>query len=149
MEEFELKGGDDFLKISFEEIYGFPDETSPLGGFDTKSILEIKSDGFGVQSTLWGTTSNIFEFYTQLAICNEVLAGSAHYHSYEGNLKFQVDYDNNGHVLVNGTFSKQSELANELIFEIISDQTYMQSSLKQLKVICDKYGDKSGVKRIK
>lgn len=146
MEEFELKGGGDFLKISFEEVYGFPNTTSPFGGYDTKSLLEIRSDGFQVQSTLWVSTGDIFEFYEQLSKCNEVLKGSAYFLSYEENLKFEVRYDINGGVLISGTFSKQSEIANELIFEIISDQTFIQSSLRQLKVICDKYGDMKGIK---
>lgn len=142
MEEFELKGGADFLKISLEEVYGFPDETSSFGGYDTRSLLSIQADGFSVQSTFYTSTGEIFEFYKQLEECNKTLKGSAYFLSYEENLKFEVQYYINGHVIIKGSFFKH----NELLFEIDSDQTYMQSSLQQLKAIYDKYGDMKGIK---
>jgi hypothetical protein len=146
MEEFTLRGGGDYVKITLTEIFGFPETTCFNGGYDTKSAIEIYSDGFKVHSTIWISTGEIFEFYDQLLIANKNLKGIAYLRNMEGNLEMNVRYGNDGHVEIAGIFTKQNSLNNTLNFNIESDQSYIQSTLKQLEPITNKYGGMKGIK---
>ena len=64
---------------------------------------------------------------------------------YEGNVKFTAAYDFGGRIEINGTFRANGQFGNELCFEIITDQTYIQSTIVQMKQLIDKYGDDKGV----
>lgn len=148
MEEFILAGdNNNFLKIELDKVYGFPDETCHFGGYDTKSKIEIRADGFGVLAEFYISTGEIFEFYKQLLTANKSLTGVIYLRSYEGNLDCQIVYDDTGHVSVRGTFSKQNWFRNSLKFDFVSDQSYLQQTLIQLKIIADEYGDMKGIKR--
>ena len=146
MEEFEIRNGHDFLKITLKTVYGFPNVTSHFGGYDTKSILEINANGFNVIADIYISTGEIFEFYKNLSFRNDQLRGSIHFENYETDLEFDLVYDFNGHVNIKGKFTKQNELNNMLRFEIKTDQSFIQSALSQLKAITERYGDMTGVK---
>lgn len=145
MDEFILKGGSDFLKISFQEVFGFPKVTSHFGGYDTKNTIEIISGDFSVKSTIWMTTGEIFEFYEKLVKCNDLIEGSIDFANYEHNLELNIQYDKAGHVTIKGTFNAQTEFDNLLKFHFVSDQSYIQSTLQQLRVITEKYGNMKGI----
>jgi len=146
MEEFTLNGNGSYLKIEIVEVYGFPKTTSHSGGYDTKSIVEIYSDGFKVSSIISISTGEIFEFYNSLKQANQFLTGVAYLYHLEGNLECNATYGNDGHVSINGVFSKQNMLANQLKFEFESDQSYIQSTLIELEIITNKYGELKGIK---
>jgi hypothetical protein len=147
MDEFILQGGSDYLKISFQEVFGFPENTSYSGGYDTRSIIEIKSGDFLVKSIIYVTTGELYKFYEDLLKCNEVLKGVIDFGNYEYNLNFKLEYDIDGHVSVRGNFETHNGLDNSLNFHFISDQSYMQSTLKQLQAITERYGDMKGVRK--
>jgi hypothetical protein len=147
MDEFIIKGGPDYLKISFQEVFGFPESTCFSGGYDTRSIIEIKSSDFLVKSTIHVSTGELYKFYEDLVKCNQMLKGIIGFGNYEYNLNFKMQYDIDGHVSVRGNFETQNGLDNSLKFHFISDQSYMQSTLKQLQAIKERYGDMNGVKK--
>ncbi len=147
MDTFTIKGEADYVKITFDEVYGFPNTTSPWGGYDTRSTLEIKSGNFSVKSTLWTSTGEIFEFFQQLKDCNNKLAGTATYNSYEGNLHISASYDNLGHVNISGNFSEQNQFDNELQFEFHTDQSFIKYTIEELEFVANKYGDMQGIKK--
>ena len=148
MDEFVLAGdNNNYLKIKINEIFGFPNETCHFGGYDTKSQIEIKTDGFSVLAQFYISTGEIFEFYKHLSAANYSLTGIVYFRSYEGNLDSQIKYDDTGHISVTGTFSKQNWFGNLLKFDFKSDQTYVHHTLNQLKIITDKYGDMKGIKK--
>jgi hypothetical protein len=146
MEEFTLKGNGSYLKIEFIEVYGFPESTSHSGGYDTKSVVEIYSDGFKISSIVWISTGEIFEFYNGLKQANQLLTGTAYLYHLEGNLECNVTYENDGHVAISGIFTKQNALNNLLKFHFESDQSYIQSTLIELEIIMNKYGGLKGIK---
>jgi hypothetical protein len=146
MEEFIIQGGADFLKITFFKVFGFPESTCHFGGYDTQSIIEISSGNFKVRSSMYVTTGEIFEFYKKLSIANEELKGDVHFDNYEGNLSFNLRYNVNGHISIMGKYSEHSEFDNRLEFDFESDQTYIQHTLTQLRMIAVKYGDMKGIK---
>jgi len=147
MDSFTIKGGADFITMTFEEVFGFPNETCHWGGYDLRTTLEIKSRGFYLKSTLYTSTGEIFEFFQQLKNCNDKLTGTAYFKSYEGNLEINAHYDNAGHVNVEGKFSEQNEFGNKLQFEFNSDQTFIRYTIDELQIIADKYGDMKGIKQ--
>jgi hypothetical protein len=149
MEQFTVHGENgSHITISFEEVYGFPESTCHWGGYDVRTGIKIKSGNFQVDSNLWTSTGEIHGLYESLKSCNADLKGTVTYISYEGNLELKIDYDNMGHAGVSGRFSEQSQLENELRFEFNSDQTYLNSTINELRVIVDKYGDMKGIKKI-
>ncbi|HTD41825.1 MAG TPA: hypothetical protein VK671_14445 [Mucilaginibacter sp.] len=127
-------------------MFGFPESTSHFGGYDTRSIIEINSGNFKVKSTMHVTTGEIFEFCKKLLTANEELKGDVHFNNYERDLDFNLKYDVNGHISVIGKYSDHSEFDNRLDFDFESDQTYIQSTLRQLHAIAEKYGDMKGIK---
>ncbi|MEP6612794.1 MAG: hypothetical protein ABJA76_12940 [Mucilaginibacter sp.] len=146
MDNFTIEGHGNFVRIRFKRIFGFPDETCHWGGYDTESEIEIKVEDFNVNSTLYLTTGEVFEFYKNLAICNERLKGDVALENYEGDLDLKLRYDITGEVDITGSFSQNHGLIR-LEFEFKTDQSYIQSTLSQLKAIVLKYGDSKGVKK--
>ena len=74
-----------------------------------------------------------------MAKCNGVLI--------EHNLALVARYDMQGHVLVSGSFTEYHSSRNELRFEFATDQTYIQSTITELKKIGAKYGGMTGLKQ--
>ena len=147
MIEFNLKGGNNFIKITLDEVFGFPENTCYWGGYDTKSILEIKSRGFQVNAILYTSTGELYEFYKKLKDCNTKLNGKIYYKSYEGSLELNLEYNEFGHVNISGIFDEQNEYNNELKFEFISDQTFITKTINELELIAEKYGGMKGIKK--
>lgn len=131
-----LKGDDGFLSIILNKI---------IGGYDVKCALEIKSANYYVKGDLWITKEEIYNFYHHLQQCYNEVAGKVNYNSYEGNLSFQLKFDSLGHVLIKGEFREKLYVNNVLMFEFESDQSYLNSTLSELKQIVKKYGGTEGV----
>lgn len=146
MEEFSIKGTGDFIRISFTKVYGFPDETCHWGGYDLRATLELQAGCFRVQDDFYTSTGEIYEFYEQLKLCNEQLNGLVKFQNYEANFEFTLEYDILGHVNVKGSFYDQTQFGNELRFEFNTDQSYIASTLIELKSLVEKYGDMKGIK---
>ncbi|QHL89065.1 hypothetical protein GU926_17175 [Nibribacter ruber] len=147
MEEFSIKGENgNYLKITFQEIFGFPEKTCHWGGYELRATLEIKSGDFTAKSSLYTSTGEIYEFYTMLRDCNERLSGLASLENFEGELKLSIQFTNLGQVNVSGSLSKVDALHNELNFELNSDQSYITGTIDELKKIVAKYGGMSGLK---
>jgi len=147
MDTFAIKGQAGFIKITFDEVYGFPDSTCYWGGYDSKAALEISSINVQVKSTFFTSTGEIFEFFQKLKECNSKLTGTATYNSYEHDLSIAASYDELGHVNIVGKFKEQHEFDYELKFEFTSDQSFIKYTVDELELIVDKYGDMKGVKK--
>ena len=145
MNSFSIKGSSGFIKIKIEEVYGYPNETSVFGGYDTRSKLRLKSTGFSVNSILWVSTGDIFNFYKELEATQRDLRGTASFNSYENNLSFKICYNTVGHMSIVGEFRDNCEESNVLKFEILTDQSYLNRSLGKLRQMVEKYGDNTGI----
>ncbi|RKR85576.1 hypothetical protein BDD43_5847 [Mucilaginibacter gracilis] len=146
MDFFEIKGNGGHLKITFQKVFGFPDTTTHFGGYDVEADIMMASHGFSVSSPIWVTTGELFNLYNSLSKCNSEVKGNITFENYEHNLKIDVSYDLLGHVNIKGVFKHNRELYNSLTFEFISDQSYIQSTLQQLRSIVEFYGGMKGVK---
>jgi hypothetical protein len=139
-EYFELRGeGRDCIILVLAEVQGFPDAIGHWGGYDVDAIVKIAAGDFQVKSKFYTSTGEIQSFFSQLLLCNDSLHGNAAFTSYEENLAFVVRYDISGQVLITGKFRSNDQRANELRFEIQSDQTFIQSTVKQLQSLAAKY----------
>ncbi len=143
---FAIKGSDGSIVVSILEVYGFPNETCHWGGYDTKSAIEIKAANYRISGQLYIATGEIFNFYKQLKDCQRTLKGKATLTSYEGNLSVEFNFDEQGHVQINGNFQEYQHSENELIFELDSDQSYFNETIVQLDAIVKRYGGMTGVK---
>ena len=143
---FTIQGEADYIKFTYVEVFGFPNDTCHWGGYDSQVTLEIKSRNFTVKETLYTSTGELYEFAEKLKIANEKIEGVVGFISYEGNLEFNMIYDNLGHVAIKGQFSAQNEFSNELQFEFNSDQSFVRKALDEISSITAKYGGMKGVK---
>lgn len=144
--EFFIKGKEGFIRIELKEVFGFPDLTSNFGGYDVQGRIEIKSGNYYVNGELWFTTGEIYEFHEQLASCYRKLSGVATFWTSETNLKIEIKFDKLGQITIDGYFQEKAYQENKLKFEIESDQSFFEETIKGLKKIVDYYGDLKGVK---
>ena len=145
MEKFVLKGGPDYLSLTIDKVYGFPDETSFKGGYEIRATVEVKSRSFSAISQFYSSTGELYSFYKQLKECNKMVSGAAEYVLYEGNFELRADYDQLGHVTISGALTEHNEWDNELKFEFSTDQSYIRTTLTELDAIVAKYGGLKGV----
>ncbi|WP_294669786.1 hypothetical protein [uncultured Fluviicola sp.] len=144
---FTIQGESDYLRLTYLEVFGFPDETGHWGGYDARVNLEIKSRNFRVNESFYSSTGELYEFAEKLNIANQQIDGTVAFSSYEGTLEFTISYNKLGHVTIKGRFSEQNDFSNELIFEFYSDQSFISRSLEEISKITEKYGGMTGVKQ--
>lgn len=148
MNDFIVRGKQGcFLRITLNDVIGFPETTSHFGGYDVKGIVDIKSGSYYVKGELWFTTGETYEFFNQLDRCYSDLQGVAVFCSSEANLKFEVKFINLGQVVIEGYFKEFYDRDNELKFEIESNQSFFVETLDGLRKIATMYGDQKGVNR--
>jgi hypothetical protein len=118
-----------------------------LGGYNVKGKIEIMSGNYYVKNAeLWFSIGQIFEFFVQLQKCYNELKGCATFSEAENILKVELIFNRIGKVNIQGYFQELTHQENILHFEIESNQSYMASTLSQLKNIVDHYGDMKGKK---
>jgi hypothetical protein len=144
MDSFTLAGSTGFLTVETVEVYGFPHQTSPFGGYDSRSRLRLRSHGFSVDAVVWLSTGEVHAFYAQLRTAHAQLTGSARFASSEENLCFALTFEANGHVRLAGEYREVKDESNRLQFEIASDQSYLHHTLAELAQRVEHYGDDAG-----
>ena len=134
-----------YLKINTQKIFDFPETTCPFGGYDTESSIEIKASSYNVKGLVWISTGDLYFFYEKLKKCYENLRGEAQLSSYENNLVSVLTFDKFGKATLKGKFIEKHHENNLLEFEIISDQSYIKSTILQLEKMIEIYGDNTGI----
>ena len=148
-QKIEIKGEyGNFIKLHIDKIYGFPEDTSYFGGYETTSFVDIKVSNYIAKGNIWITTGDIYNFYVDLQKCQNLLKGIARLISYENNLSIQLEYNEIGHVIISGSFQEKHDERNVLNFEFSSDQTFMNSLLIDLYNIHQQYGDFRGLSKV-
>ncbi|MFB5193261.1 WapI family immunity protein [Alicyclobacillus fastidiosus] len=136
-----------FIQVVLDEVLGFPNYTSPFGGYDVQGTVEIKSGSYYVKGELWFTTAEVYEFYNQLLQCWADLNGTAVFWTCETSLKVEVTFNSRGQVTIEGCFKEFAHEENELKFKIQSDQSFFVETIDGLKAIVQYYGDKNGIRK--
>lgn len=145
MDSFKLEGKNGYILVKLVEVYGFPNNTSFAGGYDVKGSVEIKSSSYSACGELWFSTGEIYNFFSLLKECYQKHYGKVELLTTEANLSMSVDFDKMGHVYINGKYTERYDEGNKLIFEIISDQSYLQETISGLNNIAKKYGGLKGI----
>ncbi|KPB06254.1 WapI family immunity protein [Bacillus sp. CHD6a] len=149
MYAFELGGKKGHIRIELVEVLGFPEETSYLGGYDVKGKIEIRSGNYYLSDAeLWFSTGQIYNFYHQLLKSYNELKGIVYFQNPDSSeLKLAIEFTELGQLSIHGSFQEYLSEENSLHFEIESEQSYLTSTLADLKKIVDHYGGNVGVKK--
>jgi hypothetical protein len=147
---FEFKGiDDDFVRLTVDEVFGYPKEICYAGGYGAKGRLSIQADGFILEEVEhYFGTGELYDFMKQLETCYADVAGTATLNNTEKELSLECRFDKLGHIKVTGEFTKNTERNNRLYFDIHSDQTQVIAVLDALRHIAALFGDKRGVNGI-
>ena len=143
-EIFSIQSSVDRIILRIQTVYGFPNDTFFMGGYDAECGIDILSNSFSAIGRIYISTAQFHDFYLSLKQANTTLTGSAKISSYENNFLTEVTFDGLGHVSVDGYFSK--EPGNKLEFHFDTDQTFLGKTLQELSKIVEKYGDNFGKK---
>ncbi len=146
MVAFCLNGYDEHIRINIDEVFGFPNETSYGGGYGAKGKIEIKVQGYTVDSYHYFTTGELFLFKEALKTCYKSISGSATLENTERELELSISFDKTGKVQVSGEFQERPDINNRLIFEFRSDQTCIFQVIKDLEAVQKIFGNMTGIK---
>lgn len=147
MNEFVIGGKQGFIRLEIDEVFGFPYETCFKGGYEVKGKIDIKSGNYFVKGAeLWFSTGQIYEFYIDLQKCFKQLSGSINF-APESNLKFEMQFNNLGQITIQGYYQELLSEENMLQFEFESEQSFLLSTLEELKKIVDHYGGLKGINK--
>lgn len=136
MDSISIKGETGFIKIVFDEGYWFPEIKNFSDWYDVKTLIEVKSSDFHVNSTFWTCMAELRDFFQQITECNTTLQGTAILNAHESDIEITVTYGSRGQVNIKG---KVSDWNNELKFEFLSDQSYIKNSIDEHQLIDKKY----------
>jgi len=80
-------------------------------------------------------TGELESFHTQLISLYQTLVGTAKFETLEGQLELRATGDGLGHIKISGEALDQAGIGNKLIFEIVVDQTQLQTSVQSLAAV--------------
>ncbi|MGE7691574.1 WapI family immunity protein [Lysinibacillus sp. NPDC097214] len=148
MNAFLIGGKQGFIRIEIIEVFGFPNETSYLGGYEVKGKIDIKSGNYFVKDAeLWFSTGQIYTFFSQLQKCFKQLNGSVTFTDSSSNIEFEMHFNRLGQITIEGYFQEFLSEENKLHFEFESEQSYLLSSFEELRKIVAHYGGLEGKRR--
>jgi hypothetical protein len=139
--------GNDKIEVTIKELLDFPERTSFEGGYDFIGDLNICAGSYSVKfNNYFSTTGILHTFLTSLLPCCNSLKGTAKYrHLYEDSFYFVLKMKKFGHAMIEGEFREYPHLPNKLVFEFESDQTCIQNTILELKLVEKLFGDGKGL----
>ena len=146
METFKIGVEPNFIEFGLNNLHGFPNETDFEGGYTVNGTVNIQSGNYSVTNgELWFTTGHVYQLYEQLKEAYEALRGKIRFHNYECSIDLEMTFNATGQIYLEGYF-RDSYGNGRLEFNFQLDQTYIPSTLKELKNIVDIYGGMRGIK---
>lgn len=145
MEGFEIRTGSDFIHVCLDEVFGFPDRTCHYGGYEAQGTVGIQCGSYRAHGSLWFSTGEVWQFYSELLRAYDDLSGEARFRSNEGNFELVVTFTSRGHLTIEGMYQENLGNSTGLQFEIESDQSYLTEPLAELAQFVTKYGDNRGL----
>lgn len=139
MDRFEIRGNNGYIAIEIGETSHSSEDISIFGGYDVIGRIDIKSGNYRACGALWLNTKELYNFFITLKECWSNLKGEVKFMTYESDLELVIKFDKFGHVIIHGNYIERHDEGNKLIFEIISDQSFMQETIRNLSNIISKY----------
>ena len=123
-------------------VFGY--ERSALSGdsFDDNWLrveVRIAAGAFTGKFQATFLTSDLAEFHSQGEALLESLSGSAGFETMEGQLAFKIEGNGRGNMTLQGKAQDQAGVGNSLEFELMFDQTQLNESIAQLRLVLDEY----------
>lgn len=147
---FEIKGrGNECIKLEIAETFDFPKRTTFRGGYDIRCSLDITVGIYTAHTDhYYSSTGALYNFYVALQNCYSTLNGKAIYAVYmpENDLTIEVLFDE-GRVEIKGQYRDNMVERTSLLFEFVSDQSYFNEVLRDLKKIVLAFGDNKGINK--
>ena len=141
---FRMTGIDEFIELSIDEVWGFPNETNYGGGYYAKGLLSIRAGAYSVSAEHYFTTGELYRFFIALKQGFDTLSGEAVLENTERELELKCEFTKLGHVIISGTFQAIPSVNNFLSFAIKTDQTQVKDSISNLQAVYDVFGDNKG-----
>ena len=137
MKAFCLNGNNGKIKLTIDEVFGFPDNTSMEGGYDFIGHLDIYVGCYEVHCVKFcSSTGVLYRLLAGLQLIYQTLEGTAEYrHLYENDFQFIVKMTHFGHANITGSFHEFPHLSNVFIFEMETDQTCIEKAMNDLKAV--------------
>jgi hypothetical protein len=139
--EFLIRAEKGFLQLTIIEAFD-SNTLSSLGGYDTKSQIEVKSYNFSAKGESYVNTSQFVTFYNELKTCFDSLKGKACLSSFVHNFSIEIIFDDWGRITIKGSLKEYDHIENELIFNLVTDQTFVPQLLSGLEDIVSRYNNK-------
>ena len=147
---FRMTGVGEYIELSIDEVFGFPNETSYGGGYGARGVLTIHatedSGEYFVKANHYFTTGELFRFSNALKRCYDTLSGEAVLENTERELELKCEFNRLGHVIMSGEFQACPTSKNSLVFEIKSDQTQVKDTISILEAVYKVFGGEQGKK---
>jgi len=146
---FGLEGeSNEVIEIIIKKIYADDiDKTSHLGGYDLVGAINIRMGNYVVNNArIVSSTGILSDFLASLKSCYSELNETAKFinNPYEHNLTFDLQITTQGHVIIEGEYRENFASSTKLVFEMYTDQTYLQNTINELQHIENLYGNKFG-----
>ena len=142
---FKLTGNDEYIGLSINEVYGFPEEIAYGGGYGAKGTLEISVGSYYVHADYYFTTGELYTFLCQLQKCYDSICGEAFLVNNEQELQLNICFEKNGKVIVSGEFQEHPYVDTKLIFEMATDQAAISTVIRELLNVFHSFGDEKGI----
>ena len=143
---FRFESISDFIELTIDEVFGYPNETSYGGGYGAKGRLTVNAAEYAVNEAIhYYTTGELYRFMLQLEQCYKSLTGTAILENTERELELECRFHKMGHISFVGSFQGNQSISNILTFEMRSDQTQLPGVIASLKKVFKVFGDNQGI----
>ena len=147
METFKIGAEPYFIEFKLNKLHGFPNETDVDGGYSVEGSISIHSGKYSVNNAeVWFTTGQVSQLYEQLKEAFQNLKGTIIFSNRGEDISFEMNFTRVGQINVNGHFQEYPSIENRLNFSFQLDQSYIASTLTELKKIVEVYGGMRGIK---
>lgn len=150
MDTFKIGAEPNIIEIRLTTLLGFPNEIDIDGGYAVKGSISIQCGKYSVnKAEVSITTGQVYQFYQQLNEAFQDLKGTIIFSNRGEAIFFEMEFTRFGQIDVNGYFQEYPSIENRLHFMFQLDQSYIPSTLNELKKIVEVYGGMSGIKDYK
>lgn len=131
--------------VNFTEIEVWHNSTCYKGGYDGIWEIHLKSDNYVVKDKIYISTGELYILGEQIRKIYLELDGKAELDTAEHDFNVIMQINKLGQVLMTGFYKAHPDRDTSLEFEIITNQSFLKSSIEQFHSLIKKYGDLKGI----
>jgi hypothetical protein len=136
LDRFSFIGENGLISIVINEVSEYPQYDCT----DLNCTIEIKASDYFVKGSIRFDIKELKFLLNQLQTCYEKVSGVAELSDEVGTyFNIKVLFENGGHVRITGLYKAKAYEANRLEFDIVTDQSYISSTILEMKSIINRY----------